>query len=279
MKNSTVWLLILAMLAGGGGYYIWQQNQPQTEAEPVEPQPLPLPEQPPEPAIKYPVPEVPVQIDTEVRQPAEEELVAEEEPLPPLAQSDQAVKQEFDRLFDQAVFGKLFIFKAFIQRFVVTIDNLTAGKLPQKFRLTTPPPESFIVNKNAQGKLFIDPRNYQRYSAYVNFVEAIDTEALAASYMRFYPLFQQAYEALGYPDQYFNDRLVEVIDHLLATPEVLVPVELVRPNVFYKFADPQLEALSAGQKILIRIGYDNAFRVKSKLKELRDAITTLAIGF
>jgi hypothetical protein len=279
MKNSTVWLLILAMLTGGGGYYIWQQNQPQTEPAPVEPKPLSLPEKPPEPAVKYPVPEVPVQIDAQISQPAEEEVIPQEEPLPPLGESDEAVKQEFAHLYDQAVFGKLFIFKAFIQRFVVTIDNLTADKLPQKFRLTKSPPQSFIVNKNAQGKLFIDPRNYQRYVSYVDFIEAIDAEALAAVYTRYYPLFQQAYEALGYPDQYFNDRLVEVIDHLLATPEVLVPVELIRPNVLYKFSDPKLEALSAGQKILIRIGYDSAFRVKSKLKELRSAITTLEIDF
>ena len=37
-------------------------------------------------------------------------------------------------------------------------------------------------------------------------------------YKQYYPLFQQAYVDLGYPEGYFNDRLVEVIDHLLATP-------------------------------------------------------------
>jgi hypothetical protein len=278
MKQSTVWLLILVLLAGGGGYYIWQQNQPQKAPVPAESQPLALPEKPPEPEIKYPVPEPPVQIDTQISS-SEEPEEEVEEPLPPLEASDDAIKEQFARLFDQSVFGKLFIFKAFIQRFVVIVDNLSAPKLPQKYRLTTPPPQSFIVNKNAQDKLFIDPRNYQRYATYVNFIEAIDTQTLAAAYVHFYPLFQQAYEAMGYPDQYFNDRLVEVIDHLLATPDVLVPIELIRPNVFYKFADPQLESLSSGQKILLRIGYDNAFRVKTKLKELREAITSLAIGF
>jgi hypothetical protein len=278
MKHSTVWLLILVLLAGGGGYFIWQQDKRQNAPVPAESQPLVLPEKPPEPEIKYPVPEPPVQIDTQITPPEEVEEEVEK-PLPSLEQSDDAIQEEFARLFDQGVFGKLFIFKAFIQRFVVIIDNLTAPKLPQKYRLTVRPPKSFIVNKNAQGKLFIDPRNYQRYSTYVDFVEAIDTQALTAAYVHFYPLIQQAYEAMGYPDQYFNDRLVEVIDHLLATPDVLVPIELIRPNVFYKFADPKLESLSAGQKILLRIGYDNAFRVKSKLKELREAITSLEIGF
>ena len=277
MKHSTIWLLILVLLAAAGGYYIWQLEQQQAEPAIVEPQPLPLPAEPPEPEIKYPVPEAPVRIDSQVSQLTEE--VAVEKPLPPLEDSDAAIKEEFVSLFDQELFGKLFIFKAFIHRFVVTVDNLTAPKLPKKFRLTAPPPESFVVNTNAQDKMFIDPRNYRRYSIYATFVDAIDTKALAAAYVRFYPLFQEAYEDLGYPDQYFNDRLIKVIDHLLDTPDVFVPIELIRPSVFYKFADPQLEALSAGQKILIRIGYDNAFRIKSKLKELRQELTTLAIDF
>lgn len=276
MKHSTIWLLIFILLGGGAGYYIWQQNQEQAQSVAVEPQTLVLPEEPPEPAIKYPVPEPPVRIDTEVSPPAEEEL---EEPLPPLGESDSVMQEEFAGLFDQSLFGKLFIFKTFIHRFVVTVDNLTATKLPNKFRFSTPPPDSFIVNKNTQDKIFIDPGNYRRYSVYIKFIEAMDTKALAEKYVHYYPLFQEAYENLGYPDQYFNDRLIEVIDHLLDTPDIVVPIELIRPNVFYQFADPRLEALSAGQKILIRMGYDNAFRVKAKLKELRKELTTLKIDF
>jgi len=42
------------------------------------------------------------------------------------------------------------------------------------------------------------------------------------------------------------------------------------------FADPALESLPAGQKLLIRMGPDNAAAVKVKLKELRAIITTSA---
>jgi hypothetical protein len=63
--------------------------------------------------------------------------------------------------------------------------------------------------------------------------------------------------------------LIEVIDHLLATPEVRDPVRLVQPRVMYEYADPQLQALSAGQKVLIRMGAANAAVVKTKLRELR----------
>jgi hypothetical protein len=97
---------------------------------------------------------------------------------------------------------------------------------------------------------------------------------LVAVYVRFYPLFQQQYEELGYPGKYFNDRLVEVIDHLLAAPEVQGPIRVTQPKVLYEFADPKLEALSAGQKIMVRMGAENAVKVKAKLREIRSALVS-----
>jgi hypothetical protein len=64
--------------------------------------------------------------------------------------------------------------------------------------------------------------------------------------------------------------LVFVIDHL-ETPEVSEPVELVRPKVLFEFADSDLEDLSASQKLLIRIGPENAAVIKGKLREIRSA--------
>jgi hypothetical protein len=46
----------------------------------------------------------------------------------------------------------------------------------------------------------------------------------------------------------------------------------------YKFADPGLESMSAGQKLLLRMGPDNAARVKAKLKAVRDLITASPPG-
>ena len=63
-----------------------------------------------------------------------------------------------------------------------------------------------------------------------------------------------------------------MIDHLLQTPDVTPPVKLVQPSVTYKYADPKLESLSAGQKLLIRMGPQNESAVKAKLRELREAL-------
>ena len=41
----------------------------------------------------------------------------------------------------------------------------------------------------------------------------------------------------------------------------------------YTYADPALEARPAGQKLLIRMGPENAAAIKAKLTELRAVIT------
>ena len=67
---------------------------------------------------------------------------------------------------------------------------------------------------------------------------------------------------------------MEVIDHLLKTPTLRGPVPLKQGRVFYEFADPELESRSAGQKLLLRMGSDNAEVIKKKLRELRTVVTT-----
>ena len=43
----------------------------------------------------------------------------------------------------------------------------------------------------------------------------------------------------------------------------------MQPSVLYRYADERLEKLSAGQKLLIRMGVDNATVVKGKLREIQ----------
>ena len=129
--------------------------------------------------------------------------------------------------------------------------------------------DAFSVDAAADDATVLGITSYARYDALVAQIYYADLDAVYDMYQRFYPLFQQSYERLGYPDAYFNDRLVEVIDHLLATPTPAGPIVLVRPNVLYEFADPDLEALSSGQKLLLRVGPDNAATIKRILSKVR----------
>jgi len=59
---------------------------------------------------------------------------------------------------------------------------------------------------------------------------------------------------------------------LLDTPDVTDTVYLTKPEAVYLFEDPELESLTAGQKILLRMGSANAAVVKQKLADLKAEI-------
>jgi hypothetical protein len=77
---------------------------------------------------------------------------------------------------------------------------------------------------------------------------------------------------LGYPEGNFDHRLRSVIDEALAAPEPRQPIRLVKPEAYYLYADPELESLTAGQKALLRMGPENAARVKARLAAFREAL-------
>jgi len=267
MKNFILVVVIVAVAA-----YIFlvikknrESSAPQYIEQAVTLRPKQAETEPQPPPVKYPV--------TPVEPEAEQTPPPAPEPLPPLDESDEALFNGLITLSGNIQWRDLFQPTALVRRFVVTVDNMTADKLPQKYRVTAPLPDSFRIQKTAEDRLNIAADNYARYDTYVRLVESIDLNNLAALYRHYYPLFQQAYEDLGYPGRYFNDRLIEVIDHLLAAPEIRGPIVLTQPKVYYVFADPELEALSAGQKLMIRIGTDNAARVRVRLRELRILLT------
>jgi hypothetical protein len=66
--------------------------------------------------------------------------------------------------------------------------------------------------------------------------------------------------------------LIAAIDDLLATPEPKEALRLVQVKVRYQFADPDLERRSAGQKMLLRMGPENARVVKAKLRDFRQYV-------
>jgi hypothetical protein len=187
--------------------------------------------------------------------------------LPSLGASDDAIKVALRTLWSHGTL-ELLRFDNLIRRVVATIDNLPRPELAERLRPATPAPGQFrTVGKTAA--LAVSPQNFARYSRYIELVKAADAGRLVQIYVKFYPLFQQAYQDLGYPNAYFNDRLIEVIDHLIAAPPLPDDARLEQPKVFYQFADSDLEQRSAGEKILMRIGNENAAVIKAKLRTIR----------
>lgn len=242
----------LAAVVAGVGLWIGFGNK--TNESPPEPKAL-APAS--EPAIRNQVPELP---------PATQ-------PLPDLEESDPSVKVSATSLFGATAVGQWLIPDAIVRRFVVTVDNLPRKKIAERQKPVKAVPGRFMTD-GAEDTLVINSDNAARYAPLVQIVQALNMQTVADEYFRLYPLFQTAYKDLGYPDGYFNDRLVAAIDDLLAAPDIAGPIKLTQPNVMYEYADPKLESLSAGQKAMIRMGAANAAAVKVKLRELRAAVAT-----
>lgn len=170
----------------------------------------------------------------------------------------------------------------FPRRVVATVDNLGRERATSLLWPFNPTEGRFTVLQQ-DGATVISPDNGLRYTPLVLLVETVNMQHAVDLYARMYPLLQDAYEELGYPNGSFNDRLLQVIDLLLATPEPAAPVGLdlseikgpvpsQRPWVRYQFVDPVLESLPAGQKMLIRVGPVNERRLKAKLLEFRQRV-------
>ena len=186
-------------------------------------------------------------------------------------------------LFGRKAVLSMFQLQDFPRRFVATVDNLGRTHAPASVWPVNPAGGRFLVERQGDAEV-ISADNGLRYTPHVLLIEAVDLGQAVALYARLYPQLQQAYEDIGYPNRYFNDRLVDVIDQLLATPELSGPLKVhlpeikgplqpERPWVLYEFDDPALQALSSGQKTLLRMGPVNQRRIKTKLAEIRRLVT------
>jgi hypothetical protein len=261
-RGGRLLVLVLLLAAVALGWYWWSGQASAPAPQPVVQQPMgPVPDAPApvevvEPTIKYPLP------------------AASAAAVPP-----QGVRGAITGLVGQGGAAAFLLLDDFPRRFVATVDKLGREHAPPAAWPVLPTSGRFTAGQGADGAVLV-AENAARYAPFVAFVDAIDAGAAVALYRQLYPHFQQAYRDLGFGDRYFNDRLVQVIDLLLATPEPPPPVRLALPEVkgpvplrepwlHYEFADPQLQSLSAGQKILLRMGPVHAQHLKAKLAQLR----------
>lgn len=260
-SRRRLWAVLVVALAAAAGAVLWYQYGPRDAAPQAVPaQAPPATEQaaapePSPPAIQHPVPDAqpPADFTASLRALA--------------GKGGLALLRETD----------------FPSRFVATVDNLAREHAPAAAWPVLPTPGRFTTRPQGDG-VAIAPDNARRYAAFVDFVDQVDPAAAVELYTGAYPLFQQAYRDLGFGQRYFNDRLVEVIDVLLRTPEpsgppmvrlleIKGPHQPERPWVRYEFVDPRLQALPAGQKILLRMGPDQRQRLKARLAEYRRLLT------
>jgi hypothetical protein len=273
--------IILALLAVAAWYFLGTRP-PAVEEAAIPPR---IVEQAPQPATG------PEAAPTEATETAAAEAVPapapaiEPVPLPELAASDAAALAMLAGLAGGAPLTDYLAEDAVISRIVATIDALGGRRVPDVIQAIRGPDGAFLaiaveqpdpVMSNEAGdplpQYAIDPANYQRYTTYVELLETVDPAELAAAVRSYRPLLEEAFRQMGYSEGNFDQRLRAVIDDVLATPEPRQPIRLVKPEAYYVYVDPELEALSAGQKALLRMGPVNAARVKAWLAAFRAAL-------
>ena len=248
-KQWIWWAIpVVVVLAAGAALYFGKRHK-EPVAAPPETTIVPPPAAPAAPQ-NYPI----------------EPTASSDKPLPSLDGSDSPLQESLAEIYGRSLEAFL-VPKDLIRHIVVTIDNLPRKKTAVPHWPLKPTPGKLSVTNSNDPVLSAD--NAARYAPLIQLVQTTDAKQIATIYRHYYPLFQQAYVDLGYPNGYFNNRLIEVIDHLLETPQLSGDVKLTQPSVFYEYADPTLEERSAGQKVLMRMGNANAATVKTKLRELR----------
>ena len=196
--------------------------------------------------------------------------------LPSLDQSDADVMAGLLALTSDNALKSLLNPQAIVSRMVSTIDALPKQAIGMNVVPLRTPTGRFQVVPD-DGNFVVSPGNAERYDTYMYVADRIDPKAAATWYTKNYPLFQQAYRDLG-TDGYFNDRLITVIDHLLAAPEPKGSQQLLPAKVGYVYANPALEQLSVGQKFMLRVGPRNEAKLKAKLRALREALVESSTG-
>ena len=268
MKPETFAALILVLLLiAAGGWYLYNNmatlapekpTQPQQIEKPqAEPQRLPVPPRNPVPPPR----QTPITTETEPPIPAFPETLSE---------SDAFLNLRLPQLVANQKLLALLQLDHFIEKLVLFIDQLPGKEIPRRYLPFKPPQPGFLASGGLAAAR-ISPRNEARYALHVKLVEAIPAQELVQLYRGLYPLFQRAYTEIE-PKGYFNDRLIQVIDHLLQTPEIEGQIPLEKHINRYLYADPDLEARSAGQKILLRMGLENNRRVKAVLSKVREEL-------
>jgi hypothetical protein len=279
-RGAIVAAAVAIALLLAGGWYWWQRQQlplvppAAPETQPVAAAPAPPSPAPSAPAIAHPIDEVP----------AADATAAAPPPLT-LDNADPVLRTALIDLLGSKAVASLLQTDDFARRAVATVDGLGRAHAAPRLWPVAPAAGRFTVQGDPASAQIAEA-NAARYDTFVALATSVDAKRAAAVYRRFYPLFQRAYQELGYPDAYFNDRLVAVIDQMLATPTPAMPPALRlteikgpiapgaadRPWTRYEFTDPALETLPAGSKILLRMGPQHADKLKAQLRALRAEI-------
>lgn len=197
--------------------------------------------------------------------------VAESIVVPPLDQSDAAVRSLVRALSSAPPVVAWLATNDLIRNFTVVVANIAEGATPRRVLQELRPASGFQTIEES-GVFYVDPRGYARYDGLADAVDSIDPAGAASVYATLKPRITEAYQQLGLADPSFDHTLERAIVALLRTPVVDGRIRLVPKGIGYAYADDRLENLTAAQKQLLRMGPRNTRLIESKLRAVALAL-------
>lgn len=192
--------------------------------------------------------------------------------LPGLNDSDAFLLERLSGLETGAALLNLVTSEEVIRRFVVFVDNVAEGNLPQLDYPIRRPQQSVAVREVDENLFEMQTVSYQRYTAMVDGLAAVNPDLVLPIYRLLKPLFQEAYAEIGFPNRDFDATLVRAIETVVNARTAEGPFQLVKPRVMYLYADSQIESYSPVEKQLLRMGPQNAEKLKLALGQYRDRL-------
>lgn len=191
---------------------------------------------------------------------------------PMLADSDETVRQAAEDL--SAPLPDWLLPEEQIRKWVMAVNLLAEGKIPVKDRPLEFPLAAFRARKTGD-TFWLDRAGFSRSSQLIEAVTRIPPAQLARYYRSWYPLLQQAQDELGSGER-FHDRLQLAIGRVLAVVPLQGDVELKQSIISYQYADQSLEKASAVEKLMWRMGPENARQIQDYLRELQPLLVVAA---
>ncbi len=260
MQRWIVIGIVAAVIVVGAVYLLWPgeteamppMETPANEMAPpepmMEPEPEPVAPEPPPPARTAQEPQAPR--------------------LPSLGNSDSFVRQQFG--VDVASLLAGWLAQAdLIYRTAAIIHNASQGKVSRSLLGFIRVPGRFMV-RDEGGRKVIDAASYARYDAIVEAVTSTTPKRLIELFNLCEPLFVAALDELSVEDARPRLLLLAALDQVLNTPVLGGPVVVVEGRgPLYEFAAREMEARSALQKQLLRMGPENVSKLRNYARALR----------
>ncbi|MBF5041596.1 DUF3014 domain-containing protein [Aggregicoccus sp. 17bor-14] len=189
-----------------------------------------------------------------------------------LSGTDPHVREVVGQLSKDPDFTRWLMAEDLVRRFVSAVTAIGNGESPRTQLPFMAPQGPFKVTSKRGGKVVIAPESFSRYDPVARAVTSVDTQSVNRVYQELKPLLDSAYGEIAPPGNTFEQALAGAIGKLVAVPVPDGDIQVKAKGAMYTFADEDMEARSASEKHLLRMGPENQRKVQVKLAELAGAL-------